>query len=142
MCRKVWLIHRRDSLRAAKGLQRKLEACDNVEILWNRTLSSVSGSDLVDKVTVRNVTDGTQEELPIEGIFIAVGMHPNTEVFRDVVSCDEKGYVLAGEDCVTKVPGIFAAGDIRTKQVRQIITAAADGACAVASVEKYLNETW
>lgn len=142
MCRKVWLIHRRDSLRAAKGLQRKLEACDNVEILWNRTLSSVSGSDLVDKVTVRNVTDGTQEELPVEGIFIAVGMHPNTEVFRDVVPCDEKGYVLAGEDCVTKAPGIFAAGDIRTKQVRQIITAAADGACAVASVEKYLNEAW
>ena len=71
-----------------------------------------------------------------------MGMHPNTEVFRDVVPCDEKGYVLAGEDCVTKAPGIFAAGDIRTKQVRQIITAAADGACAVASVEKYLNEAW
>lgn len=139
MCRKVWLIHRRDSLRAAKSLQRKLEACDNVEILWNTTLVSVSGSDLVEKMTVRSVTDGTQEEFPVEGVFIAVGMQPNTKAFRDSIPCDEKGYVEAGEDCVTKVPGIFAAGDIRTKQVRQIITAAADGACAVASVEKYLN---
>lgn len=139
MCRKVWLIHRRDSLRAAKSLQRRLEACDNVEILWNRTLVNVSGSDLAEKVTVQSVQDGAQEELSVEGIFIAVGMHPNTEVFKEIVPCDERGYVEAGEDCATKVPGIFAAGDIRTKQVRQIITAAADGACAVASAEKYLN---
>lgn len=139
MCRKVWLVHRRDSLRAAKSLQQKLLACDNAEILWNRTLAGIAGTDLVEKVTLRSVTDGTQEELPVEGVFIAVGMHPNTEAFRGTVPCDEKGYVIAGEDCVTKVPGIFAAGDIRTKQVRQIITAAADGACAVASAERYLN---
>ena len=139
MCRKVWLVHRRDSLRAAKSLQEKLTACGNVQILWNRTLASVSGSDLVEKVTLQNVTDAAQEELSVDGVFIAVGMRPNTEVFCDVVPCDDRGYVLAGEDCVTRVPGIFAAGDIRTKQVRQIITAVADGACAVASVEKYLN---
>lgn len=140
MCRKVWLIHRRDALRAAKSLQKKLMACDNVEILWNRTLESVSGSELVEKITLRSVPDGTEEELPVDGVFIAVGMHPNTEAFRDTVPCDEKGYVMAGEDCITGVPGIFAAGDIRTKQVRQIITAVADGACAVASAERYLNE--
>ena len=140
MCRKVWLIHRRDSLRAAKSLQRKLTDCGNVEILWNRTLSAVSGSDLVEKVKLRSVTDGTEEELVVEGVFIAVGMHPNTEVFRDTVPCDERGYIMAGEDCVTKASGIFAAGDVRTKQVRQIITAVADGACAVASAEQYLNE--
>lgn len=139
MCRKVWLIHRRDSLRAAKSLQQKLMSCENAEILWNRTLAAVQGADLVEKVILRSVMDETEEELPVDGVFIAVGMHPNTEAFRAAVPCDEKGYVLAGEDCVTKVPGIFAAGDIRTKQVRQIITAAADGACAVASVEKYLN---
>ncbi len=139
MCRKVWLIHRRDSLRAAKSLQQKLMSCENAEILWNRTLAAVQGADLVEKVTLRSVMDETEEELPVDGVFIAVGMHPNTEAFRAAVPCDEKGYVLAGEDCATKVPGIFAAGDIRTKQVRQIITAAADGACAVASVEKYLN---
>ncbi|MDE6945284.1 MAG: thioredoxin-disulfide reductase [Lachnospiraceae bacterium] len=139
LCRKVYLIHRRDSLRAAKSLQNKLADCDNVEILWSRTLSAVSGSGLVDKITLRQVEDGTEEELSVEGVFIAVGMQPNTQAFRDNVPCDEKGYVLAGEDCVTKVPGIFAAGDLRTKQVRQIITAVADGACAVASVERYLN---
>lgn len=139
MCRKVWLIHRRDSLRAAKSLQERLTACENAQILWNRTLVSVSGPDLVEKVTLRSVTDGAQEEMLVDGVFIAVGMRPNTEAFRGAVPCDDKGYVMAGEDCVTKVPGIFAAGDIRTKQVRQIITAVADGACAVASVEKYLN---
>ncbi len=139
LCRKVYLIHRRDSLRAAKSLQNKLADCDNVEILWSRTLSAVSGSGLVDKITLRQVEDGTEEELSVEGVFIAVGMQPNTQAFRDNVPCDEKGYVLAGEDCATKVPGIFAAGDLRTKQVRQIITAVADGACAVASVERYLN---
>ncbi|MEZ3505882.1 MAG: thioredoxin-disulfide reductase [Lachnospiraceae bacterium] len=139
MCKKVWLIHRRDSLRAAKSLQKKLMACENVEILWNRTVKSVSGSDLAEKVTLRSTVDQSEEELSVEGVFIAVGMHPNTEPFSENIPCDERGYVLAGEDCVTRVPGVFAAGDIRTKQVRQIITAVADGACAVASAEQYLN---
>ena len=140
LCSKVYLIHRRDSLRAAKGLQDKLMACDNVEILWSRTVQDIYGSNLVEGVKLSHVTDQTQEDLSVEGVFIAVGMHPNTEAFRDVVACDEQGYVMAGEDCVTKTPGIFAAGDIRTKQVRQIVTAVADGACAVASVERYLAE--
>lgn len=140
MCRRVHLIHRRDSLRAARSLQQKLMECDNVEILWNRTLSKITGSDLVEKITLRCVTDQAEEELSVEGVFIAVGMHPNTTAFVHNIPCDEKGYVIAGEDCVTKVPGIFAAGDIRTKQVRQIITAVADGACAVMSVERYLAE--
>lgn len=139
MCRKVFLIHRRDSLRAAKGLQDKLTSCENVEILWNRTVKDIHGSGMVEGVTLSHVTEQTEEELAVEGVFIAVGMHPNTEVFRDTVPCDEKGYVIAGEDCVTKTEGIFAAGDLRTKQVRQIITAVADGACAVASVERYLT---
>ena len=139
ICRKVYLVHRRESLRAARSLQNKLADCDNVEILWNRTLSAVSGAELVEKITLRQVKDGTEEELPVDGVFIAVGMRPNTKAFLYSVPCDEKGYVLAGEDCVTKVPGIFAAGDLRTKQVRQIITAVADGACAVVSAERYLN---
>ena len=139
ICRKVYLVHRRESLRAARSLQNKLADCDNVEILWNRTLSAVSGAELVEKITLRQVKDGAEEELAVDGVFIAVGMRPNTKAFLDSVPCDEKGYVLAGEDCVTKVPGIFAAGDLRTKQVRQIITAVADGACAVVSAERYLN---
>lgn len=139
LCRKVYLIHRRDSLRAAKGLQDKLMACENVEILWNRTVQDIYGSNLVEGVKLSHVTENTQEDLSVTGVFIAVGMHPNTEAFRNVVPCDGQGYVIAGEDCVTKVPGIFAAGDLRTKLVRQIITAVADGACAVASVERYLT---
>lgn len=139
MCRKVYLIHRRDSLRAAKGLQDKLTACENIEILWNRTVKDIHGSGSVEAMTLLHVTEQAEEELAVEGVFIAVGMHPNTEAFRDTVPCDEKGYVIAGEDCVTKAEGIFAAGDLRTKQVRQIITAVADGACAVASAERYLT---
>lgn len=139
ICRKVYLIHRRDNLRAAKGLQDKLTACENVEILWNRTVKDIHGSGSVEGVTLSHVTEQTEEELAVSGVFIAVGMHPNTEIFRDTVPCDEKGYVIAGEDCATKAEGIFAAGDLRTKQVRQIITAVSDGACAVASVERYLT---
>lgn len=139
MCSKVYLIHRRDSLRAAKGLQDKLKACENVEILWDRTVQDIYGSGVVEGVKLSHVKDKTEEDLAVAGVFIAVGMHPNTEAFRGIVSCDEQGYVMAGEDCATQTPGIFAAGDLRTKQVRQIVTAVADGACAVASVERYLT---
>ncbi|MDE6387484.1 MAG: FAD-dependent oxidoreductase [Lachnospiraceae bacterium] len=165
ICRKVYLIHRRDKLRAARALQEKLMKCENVEILWNRTVDQIYGSDVVEGVKLQRVPEktvtkqpgtesvltgqsGTEliaaeqsaEALAVDGVFIAVGMHPNTEAFQKNVPCDKQGYVIAGEDCVTKVPGVFAAGDIRTKQVRQIITAVADGACAIGSVEKYLNE--
>lgn len=139
MCRKVYLIHRRDTLRAAKGLQDKLMSCNNVEILWNRTVKDIYGTDLVEGVRLSHVTEQTEEELAVDGVFIAIGMHPNTEAFRDVVPCDGKGYVIAGEDCVTGTEGIFAAGDLRTKEVRQIITAVADGACAVTAVERFLT---
>lgn len=139
MCNKVYLIHRRDSLRAAKGLQDKLKACENVEILWDRTVQDIYGSGVVEGVKLAHVKEKTEETLAVEGVFIAVGMHPNTEAFQGAVSCDEQGYVIAGEDCATQTPGIFAAGDLRTKQVRQIVTAVADGACAVASVERYLT---
>ena len=170
MCRKVYLIHRRDQLRAAKTLQERLLKCENVEVLWNREIDRIYGDDLVEGVMLRHAAgqkpaeqsgagrsgteeaatkrqhkelaaaERTVEELAVNGVFIAVGMHPNTEVFRTAVPCDVQGYVIAGEDCATGVPGVFAAGDIRTKQVRQIITAVADGACAIGSVERYLNE--
>lgn len=139
LCRKVYLIHRRDSLRAAKSLQNKLFSCENVEVLWDSALQSINGSDLVEGITVRRIKEDGTRELPVEGVFIAVGMKPNTEAYRGTVSCDENGYIIAGEDCATNIPGIFAAGDIRTKTLRQIVTAVSDGACAVASAEKYLT---
>lgn len=139
LCRKVYLIHRRDSLRAAKSLQNKLFSCENVEVLWDSALQSINGGDLVEGITVRRIKEDGTRELPVEGVFIAVGMKPNTEAYRGTVSCDENGYIIAGEDCATNIPGIFAAGDIRTKTLRQIVTAVSDGACAVASVERYLR---
>lgn len=138
-CRRIYLIHRRDSLRAAKSLQEKLFACENVEVVWDSTLLTIEGSDLVEKIRIRNTKEETEREIPVEGVFIAVGMHPDTEAYRGLVACDENGWLIAGEDCVTNVPGIFAAGDIRTKMLRQIVTAVADGACAVASAERYLS---
>lgn len=137
-CHKVYLIHRRDSLRAAKSLQEKLFSCENVEVIWNSTLQRIEGTDLVEGICIRQVGEDTERELAVEGVFIAVGMRPNTEVYRGTVACDEGGYLIAGEDCATDIPGIFAAGDIRTKTLRQIVTAVSDGACAVVSVERYL----
>lgn len=140
MCGRVSLIHRRGSLRAARGLQDKLAACGNVEVLWNRTVRDIYGDGLMEGVKLCGTAEQTEEELAVDGLFIAVGMRPNTELFRDVVACDGQGYVIAGEDCATRTAGIFAAGDVRTKQVRQIVTAVADGACAVASAERYLTD--
>lgn len=139
LCRKVYLIHRRDSLRAAKSLQKKLFSCENVEIVWDSTLQEIGGSDLVEGITVHQIKENSRRQIAVEGVFIAVGMKPETEAYRETVDCDENGYIIAGEDCVTNVPGIFAAGDIRTKGLRQIVTAVSDGACAVASAERYLT---
>lgn len=140
LCSRVHLIHRRDSLRAAKSLQEKLFACDNVEVHWNQTVSEICGNDLVEGVKLHSVENGADSRLEVEGVFVAIGMQPNTDAFRELLACDTSGYIQAGEDCAASVPGIFAAGDIRTKQIRQIVTAVADGACAVAGVERYLTQ--
>lgn len=135
-CEKVYLIHRRDSLRAAKSLQNKLFALSNVEILWNTTVEKIEGKDGVETLILKD-TAGGESKLEVRGLFIAVGIRPDTALMRELVDCDEKGYILAGEDCVTTTSGIFAAGDARQKPLRQIITAVADGANAVAAVEKF-----
>jgi thioredoxin reductase (NADPH) len=139
LCKKVHLIHRRDSLRAAKSLQDKLRACANVEFHWNETVSEILGKEAVEGVRLRSTVDEKEAVLDVEGVFIAVGMHPAADMLGDVIKKDASGYVIASEDCVTNVPGIFAAGDIRTKSVRQIVTAVSDGACAVAAAEHYLR---
>lgn len=137
-CEKVYLIHRREELRAARTLQEKLMALPNVEILWNHVVSRIQGEDMVDSILIENVKDHSSRELAVSGIFIAVGILPETEMFRELVECDPAGYIMAGEDCKTSVPGIYAAGDARTKPMRQIITAVADGANAAAGVGSYL----
>lgn len=138
LCKKVYLIHRREALRAADSLQKKLMSLANVEIVWNSEVTQIQGEDMVDAIEVYNNQTKEAHKLDVTGVFIAVGVIPNTETFKGLVDMNEKGYILADESCVTSVPGIFAAGDIRKKELRQIITAVADGANAVNSVQAYL----
>lgn len=136
-CEKVYLIHRRDQLRAAGVLQEKLRAAENVELVWNTEVTRVNGEEHVESIWMRK-KDGTEQLLEVDGLFIAVGNLPQTELVAKLLQLDETGYIPAGENCVTELPGVFAAGDIRTKQLRQVVTAVADGANAVASVQEYL----
>lgn len=140
-CEKVYLIHRREELRGARILQEQVQQTENIEILWNSVVKEIQGEGKVEKITVHNNIEETDSQLEVQGVFIAVGIQPNNEAVKDVVELDEQGYVKALEDTVTSQPGIFAAGDIRTKQLRQVITAAADGANAVTSVERFLLQS-
>lgn len=137
-CKEVKLIHRRDQLRADKILQEKLFSCKNVEVIWDTVPLSIEGEDMVSGLKVQNKKTGEEQALLVDGVFVAVGIVPNTDLFRNLVDLDQGGYVIAGEDCVTSAPGILAAGDIRTKQLRQVVTAVADGANAVISAERFL----
>ena len=110
---KVILIHRRDTLRAAKSLQEQLFALPNVEILWDSVVTEIQGENRVEKITVRHLKQDSTEEISVDGIFIAVGIHPDTAFVEGLVPMDEQGYLIAGEDGVTQTPGIFAAGDSR-----------------------------
>lgn len=136
-CKKVYLIHRRDSLRAAHSLQKAMMELPNVEICWDSQVESINGEDMVTDVSLIR-KDGSRQKLEVQGVFIAVGIRPNSESFVGNIAADEKGYLIAEEDCATSMPGVFAAGDIRTKKLRQIVTAVADGANAVAGVQDYL----
>ncbi len=139
-CEKVYLIHRRDSLRAAASLQKAMMALPNVEICWDSVVKSIDGTDMVDGLTVESLKDGSVRTLKLQGVFIAVGIRPNSEPFLGNIAADERGYLMAGEDCAASMPGVFAAGDIRTKKLRQIVTAVADGANAVEGVQEYLRK--
>ncbi len=138
-CEKVYLIHRRDELRAAAVLQKELMSLPNVEILWDTVAKKIEGSDKVQGVVLENVRTGESRMLSVDGVFVAVGIIPAGDILKGMVKQDESGYVLAGEDCMTSVSGVFAAGDIRKKKLRQVVTAVADGANAVTSVLEYLN---
>ena len=139
-CQKVYLIHRRDELRAAAVLQKEVLALPNVEVLWDTVVEKINGEDQGEGISIRNVKNEKKEELPVDGVFVAVGIIPSSEVLKGIADCDEKGYLIAGEDCATSAPGIYAAGDVRGKKLRQIVTAVADGANAVTSVLQYLAE--
>ena len=139
LCSKVYIIHRRNEFRGAKILQDTLLHTPNIEPVWDTVVEKINGTGTVSSLSVKNVKTGETKDIDVNGFFIAVGIVPESSVF-DCVKKDEKGYIIAGEDGATNVPGIFAAGDVRTKQLRQIITAAADGANCVTGVERYLRE--
>ncbi len=137
-CSKVYLVHRRDELRAAKILQDELLALPNVEVVWDSVVEEVKGDNKVSSIVVKNVKSGDKKEIETDALFVAIGIHPLTESFAGLADMDETGYILAGEDGATSTPGIFVAGDSRKKRLRQIVTAVADGANAVTAVQDFL----
>lgn len=138
---KVYLIHRRDELRGAMVLQQELKGLPNVEILYSHVVEEILGEDAVEAVTLKDCRTEETFRLPVDGVFVAVGIRPQTELVRGLAACDEGGYVLAGEDCATDVPGLFVAGDVRRKPLRQIVTAVADGANAAVSAGSCCRES-
>ena len=134
----VYLVHRRDEFRANKSLQKKVAEKENIVPVLNAVLSEVTGGDKADGIVFTQ--NGEQKSLSVDGIFCAIGSVPNTAVLNGVCELDAGGYVVAGEDGVTSAAGLFAAGDVRTTPLRQVITAAADGANAVSSAERYLSQ--
>lgn len=138
LCKKVYLVHRRDELRADKAIQEKVFDCENIEMVWESIPLEILGQDEVTGIKIQNVKTGEERELDTDGVFIAVGIVPNTTPVKDQLELDENGYICAGEEGITSAAGVFAAGDIRTKALRQVVTAVSDGANTVASVQKYL----
>jgi thioredoxin reductase (NADPH) len=137
-CRQVYLIHRRDQLRGAKIFQQQIAQTENIRICYDTIVKEIRGEDAVEQLLLYQKKTGELSTLDVSGIFIAVGTKPGTDTIEGLPSLDEGGYIIAGEDGITDIPGIFAAGDCRTKALRQVITAAADGANAVLSAERYL----
>lgn len=138
VAKKVCLIHRRDSLRASKVYHQPLEDTANLEFVWNSTVTRLLHDDKLTGVEVTDVITGQTRQIDLDGLFISIGRQPATDLFRGLLELDENGYVIADETTCTSLPGVFAAGDVRTKALRQIVTATADGAVAAHMAEEYL----
>ena len=138
IAKKVILVHRRDTLRATKVYHEPLMKAENVEFMWNSVVSELLHGDKVTGVRLENVTTGEESVVECDGVFVSVGRKPATGFLMGQVALDENGYVIAGETTQTNIPGVYAIGDMRTKQLRQVVTAVADGAVAVHMAEEYL----
>lgn len=136
ICEKVYLIHRRDQLRGAKSLQQKVFEKENIEFLPSKEIKEIIGKESVEKIILQDVGTTQTEEKNVDGIFVAVGMQPNSQMVSDIVKTDDNGYIIAAESCKTSVEGIYAVGDVRTKQLRQVVTAVSDGAVAISTLEQ------
>lgn len=138
MCKKVYLIHRRHELRAAKVLQVKLFQIPNVELVWDSVIGEISGNEYVESISVDNKSTNQTTTLAIDCLFVAVGMDPNSSLLQGKVDMATGGWILTDENCETSIKGLFAVGDVRKKLLRQVVTSVADGAIAVYASEKYL----
>lgn len=135
---KVILIHRRDTLRATKIYHEPLLKAENVEIYWNSSVKELLHEEKLTGLIIHNSSTGEDTQLAVDGLFVSIGRQPATELFRDQLSLDPGGYIIADESTKTQIPGVYAAGDVRTKALRQIVTAEADGAAAAHQIEEYL----
>lgn len=138
VAKKVIMVHRRDTLRASKVYNESLEKTENIEFRWNSEVIALRHGDRVNGAVIRNHVSGGEETVACDGVFISVGREPATALFRGQLELDEAGYIVAGESTATNIPGVYAVGDVRTKAVRQIVTATADGAVAAHEIEEYL----
>ncbi len=140
ICNKVIIVHRRDELRASKVYNKKISERDNIEILWNTKITDFLGEEKISGVTVENTIDKTISKINCDGVFISIGRNPETKLFKNIIATDESGYIIADETTKTNIDGVFAAGDVRKKDLRQIVTAVSDGAVAAHFAEKYIEE--
>ena len=138
ICKKVYLIHRRDVFRAQEQNVGEMRAKKNVECILSAEIASLNGDESLTGITVKT-NDGTLADIEADGLFVAIGKIPNTEVFKGIISLDGDGFIETDEDCLTNIPGLFAAGDCRRKTLRQLTTAAADGAIAAYSACRYIS---
>lgn len=139
LCEKVYLIHRRDTLRASRAEAQALEKAPNVEFLWNKVVTGLEGADKLEKIVLQDTVTKDTTTLDAQGLFVAIGRVPSTELFKDVLKTDAFGYIEADETTRTSIPGVFAVGDVRTKPSRQVVTAVGDGAVASKYIEEYIT---
>lgn len=140
IARKVIVVHRRDTLRATKIYHKPLMEAENVEFVWDSVIEEILHEDVVTGIRVRNRKTGQEQTIPCDGVFVSIGRVPATGFLQDQLALDPGGYILAGENTETNIPGVYAVGDVRTKALRQIVTAVADGAAAVHQAQEYLAE--
>ena len=138
VAKKVYLVHRRDTLRATKIYHNALETAENLELVWNSTVTALEHEDRLTAVELTNLKTGEAKRIACDGLFVSVGRTPATELVRGQLELNQHGYVVAGESTQTSIPGVFAVGDVRTKQVRQVVTAVSDGAVAAHMAEEFL----
>lgn len=141
ICKKVYLVHRRDELRASKTYMETLKRAENIEFVWNSEVTELHAEQFLTGVTVRNKKNSETRLLDCDGVFVAIGNIPNTELVKGQIELDEAGYVIADETTKTNVEGVFAIGDMRQKPLRQVVTAVADGAVAAKFAEEYIDGT-